>query len=116
MVCAGVQSRYSGFAVHPGSQSIPECHSDIAQPALMPNAPDCAAFQSLIEFFFTPRKQINQRRTLQTITRIKVGQHAALREFIPWAGELTVITSEYAITYEWAKLDWYAALELNREI
>ena len=97
-------------------RGVTQPYGDVAQPALMPNAPNRAACEALVEGRLAPRKQLDECHGVETVADGKVAQLAQLGEAVPWAGELTIVAAIDAIADQRAQLFGNAALEFDSEI
>ena len=107
MVKPSLQGRPQISAQHlvrTAPQGIAQCHRHIAQPALMTDAPDWAAFGETQKFFFTPVEQGHQLLAAQARPFIEVGQGAAPGELVPGADELAVVAAIDAVAHQRAQL------------
>ena len=66
----------AGIACQPGIGRIAQADGDVAQPAFMADAANCAALQALVEFLLGPGEQLDQRCLVQAIAHIE-GRPAA---------------------------------------
>lgn len=102
---AGLQAcPYRRFVGNAGAQRISHRHRNVAQPALMTNPANGAAFGEAQKLFLGPAKQCHQLLPREALALIKIGQRAALREPVPRANELAVVAAVNAVADQGAKL------------
>ena len=94
-------------------QRIPHRHRHIPQPAFMADAANWAAFGDAQKFFFGPVEQGHQLLAGQAGALVKVGQGAALGEFVPGADELAVVAAVDAVADQRAQFqrNWPGVLD-----
>ena len=90
------------------SQGITHRHRHIAQPAFMTDAADRAAFGHLQKLSLGPVEERDELLAGQAGAFVKVGQGAALGEFVPRADQLAVVAAVDAVA------DQRPQLERNR--
>ena len=90
--------------------------SDISQPALMANAANRAALQTLVELSLSPGEQLDEGRRIESISRLKIRDRRALRKFVPRADELAVVAAVNAVAHRFAELYRYRAFEFDGQI
>ena len=95
---------------------IAESDRDVAQPSLVADAADRAAFRALQEIRFAPRKELDQLRAVEAVPRREILLGGGTRELIPRAGHLTVIAAVNAIADRGAKLEWNRSGQFDGEI
>src|SRR5262245_1774524 len=76
---------------------VAESHGDVAQPALVADAPDRRALQPLDELGLGPREQLDQRGVLETIAGLEVLLTTHLCEAVPRANRLAVVAAVDAV-------------------
>ena len=96
---------------------VAESHREIARPALIPDAPDRAAFHPRVELGFGPREQRQQIRIVETVAyTVEIllvrSEHIA----IPWTDELAVVATIDAIADQRPQRFRDAAFQFDREI
>src|SRR5437667_3643523 len=101
---------------HTGSRRIAQPDRQIAQPTLVTDASDRAAFQLAIEFFLAPAEQLDHRRTVESVAHVKIVQRGALRELVPRAHQLAIVAAVHAVADQRPQFQWDAALQLDRQI
>jgi len=80
------------------ARGVAQTHRQVARPALVPDAPDRAAFHPRIEFRFGPREQFDETRAIEAVADGgEIAFSARLRETIPRAGELAVVAAVDAV-------------------
>src|ERR1700741_1930787 len=99
-----------------GARRIPESYGQVAQPALVTDAPDRRAAQALVEFPFRPAEELDQRRVVEALADLEIRLMGRLGEAVPRAGELAIVAAVHAIADERPQLDGNRALVLDREI
>jgi hypothetical protein len=98
---ASLQRKHNArIAGQAGVSRIAQPDRDIAQPAFVADAADCAALQPLVEFLLGPGKQLGQRSAVQAVAHIEVRQACALRELVPRADQLAVIAAQHPVAYQ----------------
>src|SRR6478672_8640754 len=95
---------------------IAEPDREIAQPALVADAPDCAALEPLIELLLAPGEQLDQRSPIEAVAHSEIVDAGHLREAIPRAHELAVVAAVDAITEQRPQRLGNAALMLDGQI
>ena len=88
-----------------GSQGIPHGHCHIAQPAIMADAADRAAFGQAQKLGLGPVEERHQLLAGQAGAFVEVGQDAALGEFVPRADQLAIVATVDAIADQWPQLE-----------
>src|SRR5688500_13242835 len=89
---------------------------EVAQPALVADAPDRRAAQPLVELGLAPREQLDQRGLVQPIARFEVLFIAQLRKSIPRTHDLAVVAAVHPVADERAQLLRGGALVLDGEV
>jgi hypothetical protein len=117
IVGPGMQGGNNGWVVAQFAlRRIAEPDRNIAQPALMSDAANRAAFEPLVEILLAPSKQLDQRNAVEAIAHIKVVQRRALREFVPRADYLAIVASQHPVADQGPQIQRNAALQFDREI
>src|SRR5687768_6548616 len=76
---------------------IAKAHREVAQPALMADAPDRAAFEAAVEFLLGPPEQLHHARTAKAVALVEIGHCCALGELVPWAYALAIVAAVHAV-------------------
>ena len=114
---ARANARAGGFAGRARSvQGVPHRHGNIAQPALMADTANWAAFGEAKKFFFRPFKQGHKLLAGQADPFVKVGQGAALCKLVPGANELAVVAAVDAVTDQPTQLERNRPGVLDRQV
>src|SRR5450830_653642 len=95
---------------------IAETNCHIAQPTLVADTTDGAAFSIAIEILVTPVQQPHQTGTVETVAHIKIGQGRTLGKFVPGAKYLAIIAAIDTIADQAAQFQWNAALEFDCQV
>ena len=99
------------------SRRVAERHGDVAQPALVADAPDRAALHARVELLARPREELDERRVVEAVAHrgeIRLGRR--LREAVPRAHELAVVAAIDAVADQRAQLLGDAPCELDGEV
>ena len=75
------------------SRRVAQADGEVAQPALVADAPDRRALQAPIELGFGPREQLHQRGAVEAIAGLEVFLRARLGEPVPRTDELAVVAA-----------------------
>src|SRR2546428_3965594 len=111
--------------VRPGAQRgqhrgrarrVAQADREVAQPALVADAPDRRAAQALVELGLRPAEELDQRRPVEAVAHLEVRLVASLREAVPGADQLAIVAAVNPVADQRAQLFWYRALVLDREI
>jgi len=97
-------------------QRIAQCHGNVAQPALVTDAPDRAALGKAHKFVLRPGKQVGQPVVCQTGAWVKVRQRAALGKLVPRANQLAVVTAIDAVAQQRAQFQRDRPRVLNGQV
>jgi len=95
---------------------IAQRHGQVAQPALVANAPDCRAGMAGLEVFRAPRKELDQRGCIETVPHVEVGQAGHAGKLVPGAGKLAVVAAIDAIAHERSQRHGNAAAMLDGQV
>src|SRR4051812_43516831 len=95
---------------------IAQAHREVAQPALVTDAPDRRAAQALVEIGLGPGEKLDQRRLVEAVADLEIRLGRGLRESVPWAHELAIVAAVDAIADQRAQLFRNRALVLDREV
>src|SRR5689334_427883 len=88
--------------VRPGAQGphylgrarrVAQPDREIAQPALVADAPDRRASHARVEIGLAPREELDELRPLEAVARREVRLAAGLREAVPRADRLAVVAA-----------------------
>ena len=114
---AGAHAGAGGFTdATDDVQCISHRHGNIAQPAFMADAANWAAFGDAQKFFFGPVEQGDELLAGQAGAFVKVGQGAALGEFIPRANQLAIVAAVNAVADQRAQLQRNRPGMLDRQV
>src|SRR6266849_5189190 len=100
--------------IRPGTQGrqhrrrarrIAQADREVAQPALVADAPDRRAAQALVEFGLGPAEELDQRRPIEAVTHLEIRLVARLGEAVPWADELAIVAAVNPISDQGSQLD-----------
>jgi len=110
-----------GAAVQRGNnfrcvRRIAQCHSNIAQPALVSDAADGAALSALQELRFAPVEQIHQLRIIEPVAGCEILLPRRPGIFVPRAEQLAVIATVDAISHSLAKLHRNGAIQFYGQV
>src|SRR5438874_13643432 len=72
---------------------IAEAHGEVAQPALVADAPDRRAGEPLVELRLRPAEELHHRRAIKAVARLEIRLVGRLGKSVPWADELAVIAA-----------------------
>src|SRR5690606_39709228 len=81
-------------------RGIAERHGEIAEPAFVTDAPDRAALGLREPRGFVPVEEPDEVGRVQAVARREIGLRADLRELVPGAEELAVVSSVHAVADE----------------
>src|SRR5687767_12327937 len=95
---------------------ITQTDGEVAQPALVADAPDRRAAQALVELRFGPRKQLHERGSVQAVPCPEIPFSAELGEAVPRADKLAVVAAVDPVADERAQLLGDRAFVLDREV
>src|SRR3954471_17710680 len=95
---------------------IAEAHREVAQPALVADAPDRRATQALVEISLGPGEKVDQRRLVEAIADLEIRLGRGLRESVPRADELAIVAAVDAVADQRAQLFRNRAFVLDREV
>src|SRR5277367_920884 len=95
---------------------IAECHGDVAQPSLIPDAADGTALRALEKLRFAPGEKLGEPRLVQAMPYGEVFFGRRSREFVPGTNQLAVVAPVNAIADGAAKFEWNGPFELDGEI
>src|SRR3954471_11026064 len=98
------------------SGRVAQADGEVAQPALVADAPDGRALQAPVELGLGPREQLHERSAVEAVARLEVLLGARPGEAVPRTDELAVVAAVYAVADEGAQLFRDRALVLDREI
>src|SRR5258708_10543817 len=88
--------------IHPGPERchhrgrrgrIAQSHGEVAQPALVADAPDRRALQALVELGFGPGEELDQGGAVETVAHLEIDLYGRLCEAIPRAHSLAVVAA-----------------------
>ena len=79
------------------AQRVAHGHGHIAQPTLVPDAANGAAFGHAQKGGFFPGKKVHQLLARQPLALVKIRQATDLRKLVPGADELAVVTAINAV-------------------
>src|SRR5260221_2157355 len=111
--------------IHPGPERchhrgrrgrIAQSHGEVAQPALVADAPDRRALQALVELGLRPGKELDQSGAVEAVAHLEIGLGARLCEAVPRAYQLAVVAAIDAVADQRPQLLRDGALELDGEI
>src|SRR5688500_3119742 len=91
-------------------------HGQVAQPALVADAPDRRAAQPLVELRLAPGEQLDQARLVESVSRFEVIFHAQLGKTIPRTDELAVVAAVDPVADERPQFFRDRALVLDGEV
>src|SRR5437764_11125615 len=80
------------------ARRIAEAHCQVAQPALVADAPDRRAGEPLVELGLRPAEELEHRGAIEPVARLEIRFIARLREPVPRADELAVVAAVDTIT------------------
>src|SRR5688572_26062360 len=89
---------------------------EVAQPALVADAPDRRAVQPLVELGLGPGEELDQRRAIEAVPRLEIVLGAWLREPVPGTDQLAIVAAVHAVADKRAKLLRDRALVLDGEV
>src|SRR4051812_36043888 len=95
---------------------IPQSDCQIAEPALVTDAPDRRAAQALVELLFRPPEKLDHRGAIETVAHREIGLGARLRETVPRTDELAIVATVDAVADQRPQLLGNRALVLDGEI
>ena len=95
---------------------VAQADGEVAQPALVADAPDRRAGQARGEIRLAPGKELDQRRAIQAVAHREVGFRARPRERVPRADGLAVVAAVHAIADERPELLRDRALQLDGQV
>src|SRR5882724_9029380 len=95
---------------------IAQAHREVAQPALVADAPDGRAAQALVEIGLRPGEKLDQRCLVEAVTDLEIGLGRRLRKSVPRADELAIVAAVDAVADQRAQLFGDRALVLDREV
>src|SRR5262249_7948797 len=72
---------------------VAEPDREIAQPALVTDAPDCATLRARFELLLAPGEQRDELGVVQSVAHVEVGVAVRLRILVPWTDELAVVAA-----------------------
>jgi len=98
------------------AQRIAQRHRQVAQPALVADAPDRAAFGAAQELGLVPGPQLQQRGAFQRRTRVEVGQRRRFRILVPRAHQLAVVAAVDAVAQRRAQFLGDGAVVLDGQV
>src|SRR5436190_8522379 len=111
--------------VRPGAQRrqhrrrarrVAQADREVAQPALVADAPDRRAAQALVELGLRPAEELDQRRAVEAVAHLEVRLVARLREAVPGADELAIVAAVNPVANQRPQLYRDRAFVLDREI
>src|SRR5258708_20031760 len=111
--------------IHPGPERchhrgrrrrIAESHGEVAQPALVADAPDRRALQALVELGLRPGEELDQGGAVEAVAHLEIGLCGRLCKGIPRADQLAVVAAVDAVADQRPPLLRAAALELDAEL
>src|SRR5262245_28126104 len=76
-----------------GAWCVSQSDRQVAQPALVADAPDRRAAQPLVELGFAPGEELHQRSLIQTVPGPEISFRRELGKPIPWANQLAVVAA-----------------------
>ena len=95
MVFSRAQSAYHGII----GAGIAKPYGEIPQPTLITDAPNRRTLGSFEKFTFRPREQFDEFRFIQLMARREIFFHSAVREFVLWANQITIVAAEYPVAH-----------------
>src|SRR2546430_3026073 len=98
------------------ARRVAQAHGEIAQPPLVADPPDGAAFHATRELFFGPREQGDKVRVIQAVSHRKIALATDLRELVPRTNELAIVATVDTVADQRAQRLRNAALQLDGEI
>src|SRR5687767_10499467 len=99
-----------------GGGRVAQPHREIAQPALVADAPDRRAAQPLVELAFAPGEQPDQRGVVEAVSGLEVCLITQSRKSVPRAHDLAVVAAVDAVADERAQLLRDRAAVLDGEV
>src|SRR5579859_3158483 len=76
---------------------IAQAHGEVAQPALVADAPDRRAAQALVEIGLRPGEKLDQRRTVEAVAHQEIRLGRRLRKSVPRTDELAIVAAVDAV-------------------
>src|SRR3954470_19387225 len=89
---------------------------EVPQPTLIADAPDRRALQPLVEVPLGPGEQLDQRRAVEAVSRLKIRLGGRTREAIPRTNRLAVVAAVDTVADERAQFFRYRGLVLDGEV
>src|SRR5688572_7720468 len=86
------------------AQCVADGDGDVAQPALMADAPDRAALGEAKKLVLRPAEQLGELPSGQAFPFIEVRQSATPRVLVPGADQLAVIAAIDAVAHQWPQV------------
>src|SRR5688572_12483658 len=114
-----------GGIVRPGAQrsqhfrlagSVAQTYRQVAQPALVADAPDRRAAQTLVELRLGPGEQLDQARRVEAVAHLEVRLCGNAREAVPRADQLAIVAAIDAVANQGPQLDGDGAFVLDGEV
>src|SRR5258706_10607205 len=99
-----------------GGRRIAQAHRQVAQPALVADAPDRRALQALLELGLAPAEELDQARAIKAVAHLEIVLRADPGEAVPRADELAVVAAVDAIADQRPQLLRDCALVLDGEV